>query len=51
MIAFALYYSRFCDINNFSYVTYDHECMGRSEMGANKENVLFSHWYEECLRV
>jgi len=40
---------RYCNINDFPCVIYDHECTGNSE--GDTRNVLFSHWVEDLETV
>lgn len=41
---------RYCDVNNYPFITYDHECMGESRDGDAK-SLLFSHWVEDVREV
>lgn len=45
----ALCLQRFCDMNSYPCVVYDHECCGLS--GGVLDNLLFTHWVEDCLAV
>ena len=51
MLAFVVidYYFRYCNINDYPCVIYDHECTGNSE--GDTRNVLFSHWVEDLETV
>jgi len=40
---------RYCDMNDYPCVVYDHECSGKS--GGNVEEVLFTSWVEDALAV
>jgi len=40
---------RYCDMNDFPCVVYDHECSGQSQ--GEVKNVTFSHWVEDALAV
>lgn len=40
---------RYCNINDYPCVIYDHECTGNSE--GDTRNVLFSHWVEDLETV
>ena len=46
---------RFCDLNDFPGVIYDHECTGESNFGDpiinNTKDVLFSHWIQDVHAV
>jgi len=41
---------RYCDMNDYPCVVYDHECSGQSQK-SDVRNVLFSHWVEDALAV
>jgi len=41
---------RYCDMNDYPCVIYDHECSGQSR-GGNIENVLFTSWVEDAYQV
>jgi len=40
---------RYCDMNDYPCVVYDHECTGKSV--GNVEKVLFSSWVEDAMTV
>jgi len=43
---------RYCSINHYPCVLYDHECTGRSsKFGGNVNDLQFSHWVEDVLAV
>ena len=44
---------RFCDLNDFPGVIYDHECTGESSPGDPmiSKDVLFSHWIQDVHAV
>ena len=48
-------FCRFCDLNDFPGVIYDHECTGESNFGDpiinNTKDVLFSHWIQDVHAV
>ena len=46
-------YCRFCDLNDYPGVIYDHECTGESNPGDPmiSRNVLFSHWIQDVHAV
>ena len=50
-----LFFCRFCDLNDFPGVIYDHECTGESNFGDpiinNTKDVLFSHWIQDVHAV
>jgi len=40
---------RYCDMNDYSCVIYDHECSGQSR--GNLKNVIFTSWVEDAIAV
>ena len=44
---------RFCDLNDYPGVIYDHECTGESNPGDPMiaKDVLFSHWIQDVHAV
>merc|ERR1719273_3118087 len=44
---------RYCDLNDYSGVVYDHECAGESHVGDPMltKQVLFSHWIQDVHAV
>lgn len=45
----ALCLIRYCSINHYNCVVYDHECTGQSE--GDVHNLMFSHWVEDAVQV
>lgn len=42
---------RYCDLNEYPFVMYDHECTGESKSMSDINKVLFTHWVEDLLCV
>ena len=42
-------YFRYCDLNDFPCVVYDHECTGQSK--GDTKQLMFSHWVEDANNI